>query len=60
MLNGSEIASNSRYDGMDLQKSTTPGKTWTALIPMMDPMSWEKMMTISIWKKISIAGTLML
>ena len=48
MLNGSEITSNSRYDGMDLQKSTTPGKMRTALMLMMDPMSWEKAMMISI------------
>ena len=59
-LNGSEIVSNSRSDGMDFQKSTIPGKTWMASILTMDPRCWERTMTISIWKKISIAGTLML
>ena len=57
---GSEIVSNSRFNGMDFQKSTIPGKTQMALILMMDPGCWERMTTISIWKKISITGTLML
>ena len=60
MLNGSEIISNSRSDGMDFQKSMIPGKTQTASILAMDPGCWERTMTISIWKKISITGTLML
>ena len=60
MLDGSEIISNSRSNGMDFQKSTIPGRTQMALILVMDPRSWERMMMISIWKRISIAGTLML
>ena len=60
MLDGSEIISNSRSNGMDFQKSMIPGKTWMASILAMDPGCWERMTTISIWKKISIAGTLML
>ena len=59
MLNGSEIVSNSRSDGMDFQKSTIPGRMRMASILAMDPRSWERTMTISIWKKISITGTLM-
>ena len=59
-LDGSEIVSNSRFDGMDFQKSTIPGKMWMALILTMDPRCWERTTTISIWKKISITGTLML
>ena len=60
MPNGFETNSSSRYNGMDLQKSTTPGKTWMALILMMDPVFWGRTMMISIYKKISIAGTLTL
>ena len=60
MLNGSEIVSNSRFNGMDFQKSTIPGKTRMASILTMDPRCWERTTTILIWKKISIAGTLML
>ena len=48
MLNGSEIVSNSRSNGMDFQKSTIPGKMRMASILMMDSESWERMMTISI------------
>ena len=48
MLDGSEIASNSRYDGMDFRRSMTLGKTLMISIPMMDHRSWERMMTISI------------
>ena len=48
MLDGSEIASNSRYDGMDFRRSMTLGKTQTILIPMTDHRSWERTMTISI------------
>ena len=60
MLDGSEIVSNSRSNGMDFQRSTIPGRMQTASILAMDPRSWERMMTILIWKRISIAGTLML
>ena len=48
MLNGSEIASNSRYDGMDFRRSMTLGKTQTVSILMTDPESWERTMMISI------------
>ena len=60
MLDGSETISNSRSDGMDFQKSTIPGRTQMALILVMGPGSWGRMTMISIWKKISITGTLML
>ena len=60
MLNGSEIVSNSRSNGMDFQKSTIPGRTQMASILVMGPGSWERTTMISIWKKISITGTLML
>ena len=48
MPNGSRTDSNSRYDGMDFQKSMIPGKMQTASILTMDPESWERMTTISI------------
>ena len=60
MLNGSEIVSNSRSDGMDFQKSMIPGRMQMASILVMGPRSWGRMMMILIWKKISITGTLML
>ena len=60
MPDGSKTDSNSRYNGMDFQKSTTPGKMQMASILTMDPESWERTMTISIWKKTSITGTLTL
>ena len=47
-LYGSKIVSNSRYNGMDFQRSMTLGKTWMALIPTMGPASWERRMTILI------------
>ena len=47
-LNGSEIVSNSRYDGMDFRKNMTLGKTQTVSTPMMVPGYWEKMTTILI------------
>ena len=46
-LDGSEIISNSRYDGMDF-RSMTLGKTQTVSIPMTDPESWERTTMISI------------
>ena len=48
MLNGSEIVSNSRYNGMDFRKNMTLGKTQTVLTLMMVPGYWEKTMTILI------------
>ena len=48
MLNGSEIVSNSRYDGMDFRRSMTLGKMQTVSIPMTDHGSWERTMMISI------------
>ena len=60
MPDGSGTNSNSRYNGMDFQKSTIPGKTQTALTLTMDPKSWERLMMISIWKRTSITDTLTL
>ena len=48
MFDGSEIASNSRYNRMDFRRSMTLGKTQMVSIPMMDPESWERTRTISI------------
>ena len=48
MLNGSEIISNSRYDGMDFRKNMTLGKMQTVLTPMTVPGYWEKTMMILI------------
>ena len=47
-LDGSEIISNSRYDGMDFWKNMTLGKTQMVLTPMTVPRYWEKTMTILI------------
>ena len=48
MLDGSEIVSNSRYDGMDFWKNMTLGKTQMVLTLMMVPGYWEKTTTILI------------
>ena len=48
MPNGSGTNSNSRYSGMDFQKSMIPGKTQMALILTMDPESWGKTTMILI------------
>ena len=47
-LDGSEIVSNSRYDGMDFRKNMTLGKMQTVSTLMMVPGYWEKMTTILI------------
>ena len=48
MLNGSEIVSNSRYNGMDFWKNMTPGKMQMVLTLMTVPRYWEKTMMILI------------
>ena len=60
MLDGSEIDSNSRFDGKDSQKNTILGKMPTTSTLMMDPNSYKRETTTSISKTISIADTLTL
>ena len=47
-LDGSEIVSNSRYNGMDFRKNTTLGKMQMVSTLMMAPGYWEKTTTILI------------
>ena len=48
MLDSSKTNLSSRYNGIDFQKSMTPGKMPMALILMMDPESWERITMILI------------
>ena len=60
MLNGSEIDSNSRFNGKDSQRNTILGKMLMTSTLTTDPNSYKREMMTSILRTISITDTLML
>jgi len=59
MPDGFATDSNSRSDGKDSQRSTTPGRTLTTSTLTRDPAYYKKTMMILIWKRIFIKDTWM-
>jgi len=59
MPDGFATNSNSRSDGKDSRRSTTPGRTLMTSTPTRDPTYYKKTTMISIWKRIFIKDTQM-